>query len=43
MPLEDQDMIGRYFVKEKSVPSAMTSCDLEFGHRLWMVSENFAM
>jgi len=30
---------GRYFVKEKSVPSSKISYDLEFCRRLWAVSE----
>jgi NAD(P)-dependent dehydrogenase (short-subunit alcohol dehydrogenase family) len=30
---------GRYFVKEKSIPSAKISYDLDFCRRLWDVSE----
>jgi len=30
---------GRYFVKEKSVPSSKMSYDLEFCRRLWALSE----
>ncbi len=31
---------GRYFVKEKSVPSSKTSYDLEFCRNLWEISED---
>ncbi len=31
---------GRYFVKEKSVPSSKISYDLAFGRRLWELSES---
>jgi len=30
---------GKYFVKEKSVPSSKPSYDLTFGRRLWEISE----
>ena len=30
---------GRYFVKEKSIPSSKITYDLDFCHRLWDVSE----
>jgi len=31
---------GRYFVKEKSVPSSKISCDLEFCRELWELSDS---
>ncbi|MCD4699014.1 MAG: hypothetical protein K8R91_00360 [Phycisphaerae bacterium] len=31
---------GRYFVKEKSIPSSKISYDLAFGRRLWALSES---
>ena len=31
---------GRYFVKEKSIPSSKISYDLEFCRRLWTLSES---
>jgi len=31
---------GRYFVKEKSVPSSKTSYDLEFCRKLWEISQS---
>jgi len=37
--LEVYGVSGRYFVKEKSIPSSKISYDLEFGRRLWELSE----
>ena len=37
---EVNGVTGRYFVKEKSVPSSKISYDLEFCRRLWTVSES---
>jgi len=34
---------GRYFVKEKSIPSSKISYALEFCRRLWNVSESLTM
>ena len=34
---------GRYFVKEKSIPSSKISYDLEFCRRLWNVSGSLTM
>ena len=34
---------GRYFVKQKSVPSSKMSYDLEFCRRLWALSERLVM
>jgi hypothetical protein len=31
---------GRYFVKEKSIPSLKITYDLEFCRRLWTLSES---
>lgn len=39
---EVENVSGRYFVKEKSVPSAKTSYDLAFCRRLWTVSESLS-
>jgi NAD(P)-dependent dehydrogenase (short-subunit alcohol dehydrogenase family) len=38
--LDVNGVTGRYFVKEKSIPSSKISYDLEFCHRLWTLSEN---
>ena len=40
---EVANVSGRYFVKEKSVPSSKTSYDLEFCRRLWTLSESLTM
>jgi retinol dehydrogenase-12 len=37
---EVEGVTGRYFVKEKSVPSSKTSYDLGFCRQLWDLSEN---
>jgi len=37
---EVKDVTGRYFVKEKSVPSSKITYDLDFCQRLWAVSES---
>jgi NAD(P)-dependent dehydrogenase (short-subunit alcohol dehydrogenase family) len=37
---EVNGVTGRYFVKEKSVPSSKISYDLEFCRKLWAVSES---
>lgn len=37
---EVNGVTGRYFVKEKSIPSSKVSYDLEFCRRLWEVSES---
>ncbi len=34
---------GKYFVKEKSIPSSKNSYDLEFCRQLWVVSEKLTM
>jgi len=36
---EVSGVTGRYFVKEKSIPSSKISYDIEFSKRLWEVSE----
>jgi len=37
---EVNGVTGRYFVKEKSIPSSKTTYDLDFSKRLWDVSES---
>jgi NAD(P)-dependent dehydrogenase (short-subunit alcohol dehydrogenase family) len=38
--MEVTGVTGRYFVKEKSIPSSKISYDLEFCRRLWTLSES---